>query len=136
MSINVLLDKSDTPTDERIKVSLGGAWPLFEELRGVTQACAHDWKHYGKKYGWKLKVHANDKMLLELTVAEGWFLVAMAIREKERQELKADPSAASFDVADTPAPEGYGIKVEVRDAASFERTKSLVRFIMSKRSLA
>lgn len=136
MSVNVLLEKSDTPTDEQVKVSLGASWPLFEELRGLTQACAHDWKHYGKKYGWKLKVHANDKMLFELTVAEGWFLVAMAIREKERQDLMADASAASVDVAETPAHEGYGIKVEVRDAASFERVKSLVRFIMSKRSLA
>ncbi len=135
MSVNVLLEKSDTPTDERIKALLGGTWPLYEELRGLTQACLQEWKHYGKKYGWKLKVHANDKTLLELTVAQGWFLVAMAIREKERQELKADPSLASFDVASPPAQEGYGIKVEVRDAASFDRTTSLVRFIMSQRKL-
>lgn len=143
MSVNVLLEKSDLPTDERIKALLGGTWPLYEELRGVTQACAQEWKHYGKKYGWKLKVHANDKTLLELTVAQGWFLVAMAIREKERLELMADPSLASsslasFDVASPPAQpaqEGYGIKVEVRDAASFGRTMSLVRFIMAQRKL-
>lgn len=146
MSVNVLLEKSDMPTDERIKAILGGAWPLYEELRGATQACAQEWKHYGKKYGWKLKVHANDKTLFELTVAQGWFLVAMAIREKERLELMADPSLASsslasLDVASPPAPpaqpaqEGYGIKVEVRDAASYGRTMSLVRFIMAQRKL-
>jgi len=136
MSVNAILERDDSPTEARIKASLGSTWPLFEELQSLTAACAHDWKHYGRKYGWKLKVHANDKMLFELTVADGWFLVAMAIREKERQALQADPAAASAaDVAGTPAPEGYGIKIEVRDSAAFERAKSLVRFIMAQRSL-
>ena len=135
MSVNVLLEKSDTPTDERLKALLGEAWSRFEALRTLTGACDQEWRHYGKKYGWKLKVHANDKTLLELTVAQGWFLVALAIREKERQALEAEPSLASVEVPAAPAPEGYGIKVEVRDAASFERARALLQFVMSHRKL-
>ncbi len=138
MSVNVLIEKADEPTDARLRTALGQTWGLFEALRTLTTAsCELDWRHYGKKYGWKLKVHADDKTLLELTVADGWFLVAMAIREKERQELKTDPAAAALaEVPDAASPEGYGIKIEIRDAASAARAMGLVRFIMSKRSLS
>jgi hypothetical protein len=129
MSINILMDRAQEPDDELVRGSLGATWPFFEELRAATAACEHDWKHHGKKYGWKLKVHAGGKNVLELTVAAGWFLVAMAIRETERRDLAADSAAAA-------APEGYGIKIEVRDRASCERAKALVASIVATRGLA
>jgi hypothetical protein len=138
MTINILLDKAQKPDAGLVKGFLSTTGAFFEELCALTASCEQEWRHYGKKYGWKLKIHADDKTLLELTVAEGWFLVAMAIRGKELQDLKTDPAAAALaDIADAGSsfPEGYGIKVEVRDQASFDRAKVLVRFIMSKRAL-
>ena len=129
MSINILMDRAREPDDELVRGSLDAAWPFFEELRAATAACEHEWRHHGKKYGWKLKVHSGGKNVLELTVAEGWFLVAMAIREKERQDLAADAAGAA-------GPEGYGIKIEVRDRASCDKAKALVAFIMARRSSA
>ena len=137
MSVNVLNEKAAEPTDPQVKAALGPTLVHFEALRALTASCEWDWRHYGKKYGWKLKVHADDKTLLELTVADGWFLVAMAIREKERQELKGDPAASALgeQLAGAASPEGYGLKIEVRDAASWERALALVRFIMARRAL-
>lgn len=132
MSINVLNEKDPQPTEAQIKAALGPAWVHYEALEKLTAACLREWRHYGKKYGWKLKVHAEDKTLFELTVAEGWFLVAMALREKERQDLQAD--AATRALAGDASPEGF-LKFEVRDPASFERTAALVRFIMARRPL-
>jgi len=131
MSINVLNEKAEQPTDVQVKAVLGPTWEPFEALRAATAGFEWEWRHYGKKYGWKLKVHAGDKNLFELTVADGWFLVAMALREKERQDLKAD--AASHALAGDASPEGF-LKFEVRDAASFEKTATLVRFIMARRA--
>jgi hypothetical protein len=135
-TINVLLEKAQAPDDELVQGVLGKAWPFFEEIRAQTRSCAQDWKHYGNKYGWKLKVHADDKNLCEVTVANGWFLVAMAIREKERQDLAGDTRLAELAGAGAKASEGYGIKVEVRDQASCEHAKALLLFIMARRDLA
>ncbi|MGC4118576.1 MAG: DUF3788 family protein [Myxococcales bacterium] len=135
-TLNVLLEKAQTPDDDRVRGALGEAWPLFEAVRATTACCAQDWKHHGAKYGWKLKIHAEDKNLCEVTVADGWFLVALAIREKERQELSSDPRFAELANGGAKASEGYGLKVEVRDHASCEHAKALLVFIMARRDLA
>lgn len=70
-------------------------------------------------------------MLLELTVAERWFLVAMALREKERLELEGDAVVSAL--AGAASAEGF-IKLEVRDPASCERALALVRFVMAPRA--
>lgn len=126
MSTNVLNEAAERPTDPQVQAALGPAWEHFEALRAATATCEHEWRHYGKKYGWKLKVHADDKVLFELTVADGWFLVALALREKERLDLKGDA------LSDLASPEGF-VKLEVRDPASCERALALVRFIMARR---
>jgi hypothetical protein len=138
MSVNVLLDGAHPPVDGVIQQALGSTWPFFVAVREATAACTQDWRHYGKKYGWKLKVHAGGKSLLELTVADGWFLVAMAIREKERQALAADPAAtglASLAAGGIKAAEGYGIRIEVRDRAARDQALALARFIIGQRSI-
>ena len=135
-TVNTLLDKALVPDDGPIKGVLGTTWAFFEEVRAQTRSCEQDWKHYGNKYGWKLKIHADDKNLCEVTVADGWFLVAMAIREKERQDLASDKPLADLAGTGAKASEGYGIKVEVRDQASCERAKALLSFIMARRNLA
>lgn len=134
MSINILTDNAREPDDELLKQSLGSSWELFHDIRTHTAACEQHWRHHGKKYGWKLKIHAAGKNLLEITVAEGWFLVTMAIRETERLDLLADPALSALtDVDGKSSPEGYGIKVEVRDRASCDRAKALASFIMARR---
>jgi hypothetical protein len=137
MSVNVLFDKASEPDDRQLEKTLGSAWPFFVELRDATTACIQEWKHYGKKYGWKLKVHADDKTLLELTAADGWFLAAMAIRDSERKALLEGPAQGSLASLLDPAraPEGYGLRIEVRDRASCQQAIELVRFIMKQRQL-
>ena len=135
-TMNVLLEKASVPDDGMIKSVLGATWPFFEEVRAQAGPCRQDWKHYGNKYGWKLKIHADDKNLCEVTVGDGWFLVAMAIREKERQDLATDTRLADLAGAGAKASEGYGIKVAVRNQASCERAKGLLQFIMARRNLA
>ncbi len=131
MILNVLNDAAETPTEPQVKAALGPVWEHFEALQQLTASCEREWRHYGKKYGWKLKVHADDKVLFEVTVAEALFVVALSLREQERQELKADTANEWA----TRSPDGY-VKLEVRDAASRERAVALVRFLMAQRELA
>lgn len=131
MSANVLNDADQEPTDAQVKAALGPSWEHFEALRVLTASCEREWRYYGKKYGWKLRVHADDKVLFELTVAEGDFLVALSLRDQERKDLKADTTNEWA----SRSPEGY-VKLEVKDSASVERAMALVRFLMKQRELA
>lgn len=131
MILNVLNDAAEQPTDAQVKAALGLAWEHFEALQLLTAACEREWRHYGKKYGWKLKVHADDKVLFELTVAEGLFVLGLSLREQERQDLKADTANEWA----TRSPDGF-VKLEVRDLVSRERAVALVRFLMAQRELA
>jgi hypothetical protein len=130
MILNVLNDAAEQPTDEQVKAALGPAWEHFEALQRLTASCEREWRHYGKKYGWKLRVHADDKVLFEVTVAEGLFVVALSLREQERLALKADTANEWA----TRSPDGY-VKLEVRDAVSSERANALVRFVLAQREL-
>ncbi len=136
MSINVLLAKAEAPDDGGIAAALGATRPLYDEIMSLTEGWDQTWKHYGKKYGWKLKVHEETKMLLELTVADGWFLVSLAIREQELAALQEDPAGSAL--ADPGGTDGaavgrYGFKIEVRDEAACERVKTLATFLMERR---
>ena len=129
--ITNLLKDDGQPTDAQVKAALGPAYEHFEALQSLTASCEREWRHYGSKYGWKLRVHADDKVLFELTASEGCFLVSLSLREQERLDLKADTTNEWA----SRSPEGF-VKLEVRDLVSKERAVALVRFLMVQRELA
>ncbi len=133
MSVNALMIETERPSDERVKTALGPAWAHFEALRAATAPAEREWRYAGKKYGWKLKVHADDKTLLELTVMDGWCLVAMAMREPERKAMASTPGLEAL--AQKAAAEGWAVKLQVRDAASCEQAVALVQFVKAQRKL-
>lgn len=129
---NVLTESTQPPTDAEVKTALNHTWAHFESLQALTSGFEREWRHYGKKYGWKLRVHSDDKVLLELTVADGWFMVALSLRESERKALLAD--AATLAVAGEVSADGF-LKFGVRDQGSKERTEAVVRFLIAQRPL-
>jgi len=42
--------------------------PWYESILASAEGFEREWKHYGKKYGWKLKAHDGRKALFELTI--------------------------------------------------------------------
>lgn len=131
MVINAL-NEAVEPTEAQIKAALGRAFVHFDAFAALTAGFEREWRHYGKKYGWKLKVHADDKTLAEVTVGDTVFLVAVSLREQERQDLKADP--AMLELLGEVADEAF-FKFEVRHEASFARMAALVKFVMARRPL-
>ena len=129
---NVLTEEHQPPTDAQVKTALSHSWAHFESLQALTQGFEREWRHYGKKYGWKLKVQSEDKVLFELTVADGWFMVALSLRESERRALMAD--AATLALAGEVSADGF-LKFGVRDQSSRERTEAVVRFLIAQRPL-
>ncbi len=80
----ILGDKSRVPDDADLAQVLGAAkshWDaLVAHIRERCPDATHEWKHYGAKYGWQLRVVFRKKALVYLIVHRGGFNAALALR--------------------------------------------------------
>jgi hypothetical protein len=136
MSDNILPDKEKIPDDGYLKQILDKAFVYYSEIKKITSGFMQEWKHYGRKYGWKFKIHDEKKTLLELTVMKKSFQIGMAIREEELNELKNDSinnEMLDLILKANKYPEGYGIKLDITDEKSFKYAEFLINYIIEKR---
>jgi hypothetical protein len=75
------------PSDHELKNVLGMAYPVYEEIIRLTKDVSREWKYYGPKHGWQLKVSQKKKALLYLIPQKGSLRIGMAVREHERDAL-------------------------------------------------
>jgi hypothetical protein len=137
MSDNYYMDGTVCPTDDAVQLVLGEKFAWYEAILDLCDDFEQQWKHYGKKYGWKLKVHDGAKTLLELTVDSACFRIGMAVRERELKVLRANPETAAKlgELLDADKfAEGWGIRLTIDDAKRFEQAKALVAAIATMRS--
>jgi hypothetical protein len=136
MNENYFLEESPSPDPAAIEAALGDGYPWYEGVLEAAEGFQADWKHYGKKYGWKLKVHDGTKALFELTVAPGNFRIGMAVRERELLALRGDPALAAELaglLAADKAKEGWGIRIAVDDAGKYEQARALIKAVAALR---
>ena len=129
MNDNLFLAELPAPEPASIAAALGQAHPWYEGVLGATEGFEREWRHYGKKYGWKLKIHDGAKALLELTIGTGGFRIGLAARERELELLRGDPLAAPVLAAfldDRPEKEGWGIRIEIVNEARYAQALVLV----------
>ncbi len=123
------MEEGSAPDPAAIKAALGAGYPWYEGVLEAASGFERDWKHYGKKYGWKLKVHDGAKALFELTVTSRGLRIGMAVRERELQALRADPALAA-DLAGLldadKAKEGWGIRLMLEAEADYKRAVLLI----------
>lgn len=133
---NYFLAETPMPDPTGIKAALGDKFPWYEGVLAAATDFTQDWKHYGKKYGWKLKVHDGAKTLFELSVAPGSFRIGMAVREREllalREDSSLEPRLGGLLDADK-AKEGWGIKLVVEDDESYGRAVALIEAVTAIR---
>ena len=118
MSSNAFLGPGTPPDDAALRQTLGAGYERFASLRDAAPGFEREWKHHGRKYGWKFRVFEEDKSLLEITVQGESFLVVVAARQSEWQRLEDEPALAGLRTRIAKAgirPEGYGVRVEVKD---------------------
>jgi hypothetical protein len=136
VSDNHFLAEEPAPDQTSISAALGGKFPLYERVLEAASGFERDWKHYGRKYGWKLKVHDGQKALLEISVEDSGFRVSIAARESEMEELREDPAAAAV-LAELLPPgrskEGWGIRLRVADEAACDRAVALTKLVAAIR---
>lgn len=136
MNENYFLEQLPSPDEAAVESALGKRYSWYLGILEAAKGFEREWKHYGKKYGWKLKVHDGTKMLFELTVADSNFRIGMAVREAELQALRADPETAAglADILDPgKSKEGWGIRLLIDDAARYEQALLLIKAVAALR---
>ncbi|MBN1242495.1 MAG: DUF3788 family protein [Spirochaetales bacterium] len=136
MNDNAFLPENPAPDEAAIAAALGPALPRYRAVLEAADGYEREWKHHGPKYGWKLKLHDGDKALAEITVASEGFLVALAARALELEELREDPELEETLAAlmpDEGAKGGWGLRVAVTDDGSLATAVLLVKALAALR---
>jgi hypothetical protein len=97
----------------------------LEGLEGV----ASEWKFYGARHGWQLKVVAQRRALLYLIPREGRFTAALALRADAIAALRSSgvPAKLVREIeAARESPEGKPARVEVSGMRELAVVKTLI----------
>ncbi len=116
------------PTDEELHARLRRAWPHFRAL--VEDAAFHpEWKWYGARYGWSLKLFEKKRNLCFLGPKEGAFDVAIVFGDRVREEALAGSAPEEIKALLRDArhyPEGWGVRVTVAKKADLALVRRLL----------
>ncbi len=122
------------PSDEEIRTRLRRAFPHFRAL--VEDAAFHpEWKWYGAKSGWGLKLFEKKRNLCFLNPKEGAFDVAFVFGERARHETLAGPAPEAVKVLLRDArhyPEGWAVRLTVTKKAELELVRRLLEIKRAK----
>ena len=98
---------------------------FLDNVPGATS----EWRFYGAKHGWQLKITTNRRALIYLIPRPGNFTAAVALRKPAIAALRARNQFAQQirDIEQTPAsPEGKPVRIVVTSARQLGSVKTLV----------
>jgi len=118
----------DPPQEEAIRTRLGDVFPLYRALLEAGPFTPQ-WRYYGEKYGWSLKLFEKKRNLCFIGPKEGCFDVAFIFGDRVRDAaLAGDQPEDIMGMlrAGRHYPEGWGVTVSVRGAEELELVKQLL----------
>lgn len=125
---------ASAPSPAILAAALGSSRPRWEELiEGLASeypSLRREWKHYGAKHGWQLKLLSGKRSVLYLIPKQGSFVAAVALNDAAVEALRASrcPAALVHEVlAARRAPEGRPARVDVRAKRDLATVRELVR---------
>ena len=126
-------DKIHKPDDKLLIKALGPTFKHYLELKDYLkdkyENIREEWKFYGSKYGWQLKIFHLKRNLLFIIPSNLHFKVVLIFGDKAvsiieesavKEELKNQVKTARKYL------EGRGISIEVKDETYLDDIKSLI----------
>ncbi|MGA9363282.1 MAG: DUF3788 family protein [Bacteroidota bacterium] len=129
--------KEAAPDESKLKKALGELHFAYKEVLELTEAYDHEWKYYGKKCGWQLKVTQKGKALLYLTPLERSFKIGFGVRENERERLlnsSLPPKTKEELAAAKKYPEGYPLRLEIKSKTDMRTVRTVIEVLKESRS--
>ena len=121
MSENVFTDKSVKPNDLLLSEVLGTKYKYWDEirtsLRNSYEGLIEEWKYYGQKYGWSLKLLLKKRNLFFFTAYKKYFIIGFVFGDKAVSIIeKSDLPKNMIDELKNAKKyaEGRGLRVEIK----------------------
>jgi hypothetical protein len=121
------------PDDATLEQALGKTkkfWnAIIDHLDRLPNLLVRDWKFYGNKYGWQMKVTDGKRAVLYLIPNEGSFLAALALNDKAVAALRSQkiPTRLMRDITTGKSyPEGRPARIEIKSKSDLTVVKKLL----------
>lgn len=118
----LFLDKSLKPNNKTLEKALGPSYKLWQQVQKKINeqydGLKPEWKYYGMKYGWTLKMMLKKKNLFFFGPCDKYFRIVFVFGD--RAEKAIEESGISPDLIEEfknakRYAEGRGINIEVRN---------------------
>jgi hypothetical protein len=127
------LDRSFQPDPERLSDVLGESFNLLQQVREYLSQTfgeiVEEWKFYGAKSGWLLKMLKKKRNLFFVIPMQDFFVISFVFGDKAVAQIfetdLPDELKSTLQNARKYA-EGRGLPIEVRSEKELEQIKTLV----------
>lgn len=93
MDTQLLREQDIFPSEEKLKQSLGGIYPVYESLMktvtGAEYGLTAEWNYYKDGRSWLCKVCHKKKTVFWLSVWENWSQISLYFTEKHLKAIAA-----------------------------------------------
>lgn len=133
METSVFQEKSIQPDNDHLSQVLGEPEKLWDAIKNHIKEnhgeVSEEWKFYGAKYGWTLKMLLKKRNLFFFTPLNGYFRLGFVF---------GDRAVAAVEQSDLPGEmidelknarkyaEGRGLRIEVKDQDDVEHVNKLI----------
>ena len=133
MSKSIFSEREHKPDSELLSKVLGESHPLWQEIKEHLNQTfgeiVEEWKYYGLKSGWVLKMFKKKRNLFFFIPMQSFFVISFVFGNKAvNQILETDfPDEIKAAIRNARKyAEGRGLPIEVRSEDEVEQVKTLV----------
>jgi Protein of unknown function (DUF3788) len=125
--------RTNPPDDATLEQALGTTkkvWDsLIDHLDQLPNGLVREWKYYGKKHGWQMKVTDGQRAVLYLIPHDGSFVAALALNDKAVAALRLQkiPSRLVREIRNSKTyREGRPARIDVTSGSDLTVVKKLL----------
>lgn len=139
MSESIFDLKLIEPNDKMLSVELGRTYEYFEKVRAFIKdyygELTLEWKYYGQKSGWVLKMINKKRNVLFVIPRKDYFRIALTLGDKAVDKLIASklPDFIKHEfVKAKKFSEGRTVQLEIKDEEQCEYILELIKIKLCK----
>jgi hypothetical protein len=138
MALSIFDEKSRQPNDGDLAKALGKTKGFWDDLKDHVakeyEPVTEEWKYYGQKYGWSLRLVRKKRTILYLIPCKGYYLAAFVLGDRAVQAARKSKLPESIIKIINEAKryaEGTGFRVPVKKRQDLESMKKLAAIKMT-----